>query len=126
MHASNNTVYPLRLQASLHETIWGGRRLERDGWKSLPEAVAIGEAWETEVSTVVQNGPYAGQSLGALVDSWGSALLGRQAVAIFGQRFPLLAKFLDANAQLSVQVHPDDEYAAQQEGGKLGKTEFWY
>ncbi len=52
--------------------------------------------------------------------------LGEQVLAIFGERFPLLAKFIDANAQLSVQVHPKDHYAAEHEGGKLGKTEFWY
>lgn len=120
-------VYPIRLEASLHETIWGGRCLERDGWKVLPpDNVAIGEAWETEVSTIVQNGPHAGRTLGMLVEEWGARLTGEQAVSLFGLRFPLLAKFLDANAQLSVQVHPDDTYAHQNEGGKLGKTEFWY
>src|SRR5437764_9831262 len=121
------SLYPLRLQASLHETIWGGRRLEIEGWKQLPPAnVAIGEAWETEINTIVQNGSYTGQSLGEVVDILGASLLGKQALAIYGQRFPLLAKFIDANAQLSVQVHPEDEYACKHEGGKLGKTEFWY
>ena len=120
-------VYPVRLEASLHETIWGGRKLERDEWKQLPAGdVAIGEAWETEISTLVQNGPYAGKTLSTLVDEWGQLLLGEQAMAIFGSRFPLLAKFIDANANLSVQVHPEDAYAALHEGGKLGKTEFWY
>jgi mannose-6-phosphate isomerase len=119
--------YPIRLKPSLHETIWGGRRLERDKWKQLPAGdVAIGESWETEVSTLVQNGAYAGKELGNLVDLLGRDLLGEQAVSIFGNRFPLLAKFIDANLQLSVQVHPDDAYAARHEGGKLGKTEFWY
>ncbi len=120
-------VYPIRLEASLHETIWGGRTLERHEWKQLPDGnVAIGEAWETEISTLVQNGSHRGKTLGALVDEWGQDLLGEQAMTIFGTRFPLLAKFIDANANLSVQVHPDDTYAAQHEGGKLGKTEFWY
>lgn len=120
-------VYPIRLEASLHETIWGGRKLERDDWKQLPaDDVAIGEAWETEISTIIQNGPHTGKTLGTLVDEWGSSLLGEQAMAIFGPRFPLLAKFIDANANLSVQVHPEDDYAALHEGGKLGKTEFWY
>jgi len=119
--------YPLRLRASLHETIWGGRRLERDGWKQLPpDDIAIGESWETEISNVVQNGPYTGKTLGTLVEELGVLLLGKQALAIFGQRFPLLAKFIDANVDLSVQVHPKDSYAARHEGGKLGKTEFWY
>src|SRR5205085_325992 len=102
-------------------------RLEREGWKRLPEGnVLVGEAWETEISTVAQNEPYAGKTLGMLVNELEVALLGEQAITIFGQRFPLLAKFIDANAQLSVQVHPDDEYAARHEAGKLGKTEFWY
>ena len=118
---------PIRLEASLHETIWGGRKLERDSWKQLPSStIAIGEAWETEITTVVQNGSQKGETLGALVDRWGSSLLGEQVMAIFGPRFPLLAKFIDANANLSVQVHPEDTYAALHEGGKLGKTEFWY
>jgi len=120
-------IYPIRLRSSLHETIWGGRRLEHDNWKTLPaDDRLIGESWETEVSNIVQNGEYEGQTLGAVVNELGTALLGEQATAIFGQRFPLLAKFIDANAQLSVQVHPKDHYAAAFEGGKLGKTEFWY
>ena len=119
--------YPLRLRASLHETIWGGRGLERDGWKQLPPGdTAIGKSWETEISNVIQNGPYAGKTLGTLVEELSVLLLGKQAFAIFGQHFPLLAKFIDANAQLSVQVHPKDSYAAWHEDGKLGKTEFWY
>jgi mannose-6-phosphate isomerase len=120
-------LHPIRLEASLHETIWGGRRLEREGWKQLPPGnVAIGEAWETEQSTIAQNEAYAGKTLGTLVEDLGPALLGEQVIAIYGRRFPLLVKFIDANDKLSVQVHPDDSYAAQHEGGKLGKTEFWY
>lgn len=119
-------LYPIRLAASLHETIWGGRKLAREGWKTLPLFVAIGEAWETEISTIVQNGPYAGKTLGTLVEELGVALLGAQSIAIFGNRFPLLAKFIDAHAKLSVQVHPDDTFASHYENGKLGKTEFWY
>ena len=106
-------IHPFRLDASLHETIWGGRRLEEAGWKKLPPGgTLIGESWETEVSTLAQNGPYAGQTLGELVDLLGADLLGTQAIAILGQRFPLLAKFIDAHKKLSVQVHPADEYAA--------------
>lgn len=120
-------LYPIRLEASLHETIWGGQRLAREGWKLLPSNdIALGEAWETEVSTVVQNGPLAGKTLAEVSQTWGIALFGEQSMRIFGPRFPLLAKFIDANAKLSVQVHPNDAYAAQHEHGKLGKTEFWY
>ena len=120
-------LHPIRLEASLHEAIWGGQKLERDGWKQVPSQNAkIGETWETEVSTLAQNEPYAGKTLGMLVEELGEALLGKQAIAIYGYRFPLLVKFIDASEKLSVQVHPDDNYAAQYEGGKLGKTEFWY
>ncbi len=121
------SLHPIRLAASLHETIWGGRRLERDGWKQLPPGdITIGESWETEITTVALNEPYAGRTLGSLVEELGPRLLGEQVMAIFGRRFPLLAKFLDAHAKLSVQVHPNDTYARLHEQGKLGKTEFWY
>lgn len=120
-------LHPICLESSLHETIWGGRRLELAAWKQLPAGnAAIGESWETEVSTLAQNGPYQGKTLGELVEELGAHLLGSAAIAVFGQRFPLLAKFIDANARLSVQVHPNDQYAASHEGGKLGKTECWY
>ena len=120
-------LHPIRLAASFHETIWGGRRLERDRWKLLPFGdVAIGEAWETEIGTIAQNEPYTGKTLGTLVEELGPTLLGKQVLTIFGCRFPLLAKFIDANDKLSLQVHPDDHYAAIHEGGKLGKTECWY
>ncbi|HEX6479662.1 MAG TPA: type I phosphomannose isomerase catalytic subunit [Ktedonobacteraceae bacterium] len=120
-------LHPIRLQASLHETIWGGRRLGLNGFKQLPPGnTAIGESWETDLNTVAQNKPYAGKTLGTLVEELGPALLGEQSIAIYGERFPLLAKFIDANDKLSVQVHPDDTYAFQHESGKSGKTEFWY
>lgn len=120
-------LHPICLESSLHETIWGGRKLELAGWKQLPVGeVLIGESWETEVSTLARNAPYAGQTLGELVAALGVDLLGAQAIVVFGQRFPLLAKFIDARTKLSVQVHPADEYAALHEGGKLGKTECWY
>jgi mannose-6-phosphate isomerase len=121
------SLHPIRLAASLHKTIWGGRRLEHDGWKQLPPGdIAIGESWETEITAVAQNKPYVGRTLGSLVEELGPGLLGEQVMAIFGRRFPLLAKFLDANAKLSVQVHPDDTYASLHEHNQLGKTEFWY
>src|SRR6185437_13892439 len=117
---------PIQLRASLHETIWGGENLRALVGKDVPPGKRIGESWETALDAVATNLPYAGQTLGALTERYGVALIGSRAQAVFGSRFPLLTKFLDAQAQLSVQVHPNDEYAAAHEGGKLGKTETWY
>jgi mannose-6-phosphate isomerase len=75
---------------------------------------------------VVAVGPFAGSRLGELTQTYADLLVGTRAIDVFGHRFPLLAKFLDARDRLSVQVHPDDAYAAAHEGGKLGKTESWY
>lgn len=117
---------PMKLRASLHETIWGGQRLRELAGKDAPADVPIGESWETAVDAVVREGPHSGETLGAIVERYGAEFLGSRAVVTYGVRFPLLAKFIDAQQWLSVQVHPDDSYAAEHEGGKLGKTEAWY
>ncbi len=126
MPSSEARVHPIHLRGSLHETIWGGQNLARYAGKPIPSGAKVGESWETETGNQVINPPYQGRSLDDLVAELGEALLGTQALAVFGARFPLLAKFIDAQDKLSVQVHPDDEYAHQHEGGKLGKTEAWY
>lgn len=126
MADARSPLVPLPLLCSLHPTLWGGRRLEAHAGKPLPPDGAIGEAWETELSCAVREGPHSGTTLGELVERLGEDLLGRRAMEVLGPRFPLLAKFLDARQPLSVQVHPDDAYAAVHEGGKLGKTEVWY
>ena len=126
MSSNSESLAPIHLRSSLHPTIWGGRNLIRIAGKQLPDEEKIGESWETATDTVAINDPYTGQTLGALVDQYGEALIGSRAAAIFGMRFPLLAKFIDAQDQLSVQVHPDDAYASAHENGKLGKTEAWY
>lgn len=126
MTHSIETLGPLLLEGSLHETIWGGHRLHAVAGKALPDGAMVGESWETAVESVVRNRPHAGRSLGDLVQEFGADLVGSRAVEIFGQRFPLLTKYIDAHDRLSVQVHPNDEYAATHENGKLGKTETWY
>lgn len=117
---------PIQLRASLHETIWGGENLRAIAGKDVPHGKLIGESWETALDAVATNSPYAGETLGALTERYGVALTGAQAQTVFGARFPLLTKFIDAQSQLSVQVHPNDEWAAAHEDGKLGKTEVWY
>jgi len=126
MTPSGAGLHPIHLRASLHETIWGGQNLARYAGKLVPPGVKVGESWETETGNRAINPPYQGRTLGDLVAELGEPLLGSETLAVFGPRFPLLAKFLDAQDKLSVQVHPADEYARQHEGGKLGKTEAWY
>ncbi|MBM7616836.1 mannose-6-phosphate isomerase [Weissella uvarum] len=115
---------PLILTADLHEKIWGGTAL-RDLFGFDIPSDHTGEAWvvsgHPNGPTVVQNGRFAGQNL---VDVW------QNHPELFGnhpdnQPFPLLVKILDAHTDLSVQVHPADDYAAAH-AGELGKTESWY
>lgn len=114
---------PIFLNAPLHDKLWGGTHLTDYGF-DLPSD-HVGEAWIVSAhqhgQSVVENGPFAGLTLGELWD---------QHPEVFGghpkeQAFPLLVKILDANTDLSIQVHPDDEYA-NQHGEKYGKTESWY
>src|SRR5690349_12861740 len=96
---------PIHLRASLHETIWGGENLRAIAGKDVPPGKRIGESWETALDAIATNAPYASQTLGALTECNGIALIGARAEAVFGMRFPLLTKFLDAHDDLSVQVH---------------------
>jgi mannose-6-phosphate isomerase len=76
----------------------------------------------------ILNGPQAGWTVAQLSERYGEALLGAAATARYGRRFPLLIKLLDAAQPLSIQVHPDDAYAARHANasGDLGKTEAWW
>ncbi len=118
--------YPLALEPRYDERPWGGRRLTTRLGKQLPDAGRIGESWETTGVARIANGPLAGATLQELVERDPAGLLGergRAASRPFGD-FPLLAKFIDAEETLSVQVHPDDEGAAPL--GQRGKTEAWH
>lgn len=107
-----------------HEKIWGGRRLDTVFGYDIPEG-AIGECWAISAHPAgdceVVGGPYAGLTLSSLWDEH-RELFGE----VTGDRFPLLIKILDADGDLSIQVHPDDTYAAEHENGSLGKCECWY
>ena len=82
---------PIQLRASLHETIWGGENLRVFAGKDVPPGKRIGESWETALDAVATNPPYAGQTLGALTEHYGVALIGARAQAVFGARFPPLS-----------------------------------
>lgn len=119
---------PIIFKPYLKTVIWGGSEIA--ALKGLPPTDDhIGESWEISavpgfVSTVA-SGPYAGESLDWLVERFGAELLGEDVTAAYGNAFPLLVKIIDANADLSVQVHPDDELARKRHDS-LGKTEMWY
>ena len=119
-------MYPLLMAPYFRhgsETPWGGSMLRDVFLKDAPDD-QTGESLEVSAlegrESLVLNGPQAGRTLGSMIRLWGKDLTGEIEGA-----FPLLIKLLDARELLSVQVHPDDAYAAANEGGKLGKTEAW-
>lgn len=119
--------YPLRFTTIYKETVWGGRSLALLG-KSLPKSDNIAESWEISAHpsgvSIISNGVMAGMPLTEACRTLGHKLLG-SAVADT-RRFPLLIKFIDAHDDLSIQVHPDDHYAALHQQGETGKSEMWY
>lgn len=120
------TLYPLQFQPVFRQYLWGGRRLESELGKPLGDGECYAESWEVvdhgADQSVVAEGELAGQSLAELCSSFGDQLFGQHAPL---QHFPLLFKFLDAQRDLSVQVHPNDEQGAQLDPPDLGKTEAW-
>lgn len=120
--------YPLVFEPHLKEVIWGGEAICR--FKNISSAhKQIGESWEVSVIpgavSMVKSGPMKGMTLEELVDIMPVELLGQSVIDRFGKRFPLLVKFIDAAADLSVQVHPGDELAMERHGTS-GKSEMWY
>lgn len=121
-------LYPLTFYPIFKERIWGGTKLKDVLNKSF-DGDLIGESWELSTVTndvsVVSNGEYAGLNLNELIKKYPTELLGAKSIEKFGLKFPLLFKFLDANEDLSIQVHPNDELAKQRHNS-FGKTEMWY
>lgn len=120
-------VHPLVFEPIYVPKIWGGRRLSDLLGKRLPEGAAIGESWELSDlpgnESIVREGPCRGMSLQWLLNEWVADMLGH-ARPVEG-RFPLLIKFLDANQDLSVQVHPPKRLADKDPKAYL-KNEAWY
>lgn len=119
--------YPIRFEPFFRDYIWGGRGLADRLRKPIPESGSWAESWEvvdhSEHNSRVLNGALAGKTLGELVRTMSDWLCGSQS---FAEGFPLLLKYLDCRRVLSVQVHPDDNYASQMNPPDLGKTEAWY
>ncbi len=112
------------LKPVFKQMIWGGERLRRDFGYEIP-GNHTGECWAISAhpqgDCTVSEGKFAGMRLSELFRSH-RELFGDMA----GERFPLLVKLIDAREDLSIQVHPDDAYAAANENGSLGKMECWY
>ncbi|HEV3156768.1 MAG TPA: type I phosphomannose isomerase catalytic subunit [Candidatus Baltobacteraceae bacterium] len=123
MNTTLPLLEPIFLKPRLVPLIWGGDALVRRYGKQGDPAQSIGESWECWDDNVVREGRFAGSSLAQIRVLLGQALMGRLDPTA---PFPLLSKFIDARQALSVQVHPDDEYARRVEGKANGKTECWY
>jgi mannose-6-phosphate isomerase len=122
-------LYPLTFTSIYKYKLWGGRKLSTHLGKDVPPGSPCGESWEISGlpsdASVVRHGALAGMPLPALVETYRGALVGQSVYERFGNRFPLLVKFIDAADDLSVQVHPGDALAAERHGSP-GKTEMWY
>ena len=121
-------MQPITFEPLLKSTIWGGDKIIP--FKHLSRRQAqVGESWEISGvpghETVVKNGPFRGMTLNEVVSQEKGRLVGEDNYRRFGNEFPLLIKFIDAHADLSIQVHPNDEVAVRH-GAPHGKTEMWF
>lgn len=112
--------YPLKLKYVPKSAIWGGSTL-KNFWEKPCDFDKLAETWELtlrdDAVNQIENGAYAGRTLREFANDHEDCFV--------GEKFPLLIKFIDAEDRLSVQVHPDDRFAAEVENDK-GKTEMWY
>ncbi len=121
-------LHPLKFEPILKDKIWGGTKLNSVLNKPT-NSPNCGESWEIsgvpgDISSVSE-GPQKGKSLVELIEQYQGALVGEKVYKKFGTDFPLLIKFIDANQDLSIQVHPGDEMAKERHNS-FGKTEMWY
>ena len=117
-----------KFEPLLKQTIWGGNKIV--AFKHIQSDMEnVGESWEVSGvpgdESVVANGECKGRTLNEVLAEMKQKLVGEENYKRFGDRFPLLIKFIDARQDLSIQVHPDDETAHRQ-GKAMGKTEMWY
>lgn len=121
-------VQPVIFEPIYKHRVWGGEAIFRAFDRPMSAEPPIGESWELadleDDQTAVASGPLRGRTLGELVREWGRGLLGH--AELFEGRFPLLIKFLDAQASLSVQVHPDEAMARRMGGRVRVKNECWF
>ncbi len=123
------SLYPLKFQTIYKDKIWGGQKIKTYLHKDFGNLPNCGETWEisgvkSDVS-VVADGLLKGLRLDDLLAEYKDELVGKKVYDHFGNIFPLLVKFIDANDDLSIQVHPNDELAKKRHNS-FGKTEMWY
>lgn len=116
----------LKLSPVVKDYIWGGKKLNSVWNKRGGEKIA--ETWELSLHpdglTKVENGSYDGKTLKELLDIWPKESSIGKSSALFPM-FPMIIKFLDTSEQISIQVHPNDDYAHKHEN-QFGKNEVWY
>ncbi|MDD6478719.1 MAG: class I mannose-6-phosphate isomerase [Oscillospiraceae bacterium] len=119
-------MYPLLLKPPVKDYLWGGTKLKTDFCFETEKEIAA-EAWvlscHKDGANTVINGEHKGKTITEVLDIWGKSALGKNAEKF--SYFPILIKLIDAENKLSIQVHPDDDYAMSVEG-EFGKTEMWY
>lgn len=124
-----STLYPLKFKTIFKDKIWGGEKIKSHLKKDFGTLPNCGETWEISAVkgnvSVVSNGNLAGADLARLIEEHKQHLVGQKIYERFGNEFPLLIKFIDANEDLSIQVHPNDELAKIRHNS-FGKTEMWY
>lgn len=124
-----NKLYPLVFHTQYKDKIWGGQKIKTVLGKDFGNLPNCGETWEISGVkgnvSIVKEGPLAGKNLVELIQTYKEQLVGKKVYEKSGEEFPLLIKFLDANDDLSIQVHPDDALGMKRHNS-LGKTEMWY
>lgn len=122
-------LYPLKFKTIYKDKIWGGQKIKTILGKDFSPLPNCGETWELSGVqgniSEVKNGALAGTALTEVIAQEKEQLLGKRIFEQFGEAFPLLIKFIDAKADLSIQVHPDDALA-QKRHNSFGKSEMWY
>lgn len=120
---------PIFLEPEFKDYIWGGQKLKKIFNKKVKNEECTAESWEISTNengeSIIKNGKYIGKTLTELFNEESSKkeIFGTKCLDL--EKFPILIKFIDANQSLSVQVHPDNEYAKKHENS-YGKTEMWY
>jgi len=122
-------LYPLKFETVLKEKVWGGTALVTRYNKKSTGSLHIGESWELSAvadnQSIISNGFLAGNNIEELIEVYMGDITGDSIYEKFGNEFPLLIKFIEAQEDLSVQVHPNNDLAKKRHNA-YGKTEMWY